>query len=85
MLIVAQWETARLAGIPVLAMVLAALVVGFRDRELPAWFRWVSVAFLIPLAVALVPAVGPSGGLAVLGTLWVVVASVFFAVERIRK
>ncbi len=85
MLVVAQWETARLAGVPVLAMVLAALVAGFRGRELPTWFRWLSVVFLIPLVLALVPAVGPSGALALLGTLWVVVASVFFAVERLRK
>ena len=82
-LILAHWDTARLVGVPVLGMVLATLVVGLRDSAaFPAWFRWATVVFLIPLVIALVPAVGPSGGLAVLGSMWIVVASVLFALER---
>ena len=84
-LVTEGWETARLLGVPVLGMVVATLVAASRDRNaFPRWFRWVTAAFLVPLVVALVPAVGPSGGLAVIGSMWVPLASVLFVVERER-
>jgi hypothetical protein len=80
-LMTAGWDAARIAAAPFLVMVLAAVIAGFRFGVFPAWFRWLSLAFLVPLVAALAP-VGPAGIMGLLGVLWVLVASLLFASER---
>jgi hypothetical protein len=80
-LMTAGWDAARIAAAPLRVMVLAATVAGFRFGLFPAWFRWVSLGFLIPLVVALAP-VGPAGVMGFVGGLWVLIASLLLAFER---
>ncbi|MFD2090726.1 hypothetical protein [Blastococcus deserti] len=78
-LLTTGWESARIAAVPSLVMVTAAVIAGFGYGLFPRWFRWFSVAMLVPLVVALTP-VGPSGLLGFLfGGLWVLVASLLIA------
>ncbi len=74
------WETARIAAVPFLAMVAAAVVAGRSSEVFPAWIRWFSVAMLVPLVLALAP-VGPAGLRGLLGTVWVLVASLVLAAD----
>ena len=80
-LLTTGWDSARVGAAPLLVMVLAAAIAGFRFGLFPVWFRWVSLAFLVPLVVALAP-VGPAGVMGFVGGLWVVTASLLFAFER---
>ena len=77
------WDTARVAAVPLLAMVAAAVVAGIGSEIFPRWFRWFSAAVLVPLATALTP-VGPAGLLGMLGMVWVLVASLMFAADAGR-
>ncbi len=80
-LLTTGWEGARIAAVPSLVMVTAAVIAGFRFWLFPRWFRWFSVAMLVPLVVALTP-IGPSGLLGFLfGGLWVLVTSLLLATE----
>lgn len=74
------WETARIAAVPFLAMVSAAVVAGLGSDVFPGWFRWFSAVMLVPLVLALAP-VGPAGLLGLLGTVWVLVASLLLAAD----
>ena len=74
------WDSARIAAVPWLVMVLAAVIAGTRSGVFPVWFRWVSLAFAVPLVLALAP-VGPAGVLGPLGGFWVVTASLVVASE----
>ena len=76
----AGWETARILAVPFLAMVAAAVVAGIGSDAFPAEFRWFSVAMLVPLVLAFSP-VGPAGLLGLLGTVWVLVASLVLAAD----
>ncbi|MGY1835279.1 hypothetical protein ACI79P_09230 [Blastococcus sp. SYSU DS0510] len=83
-LLTTGWESARLAAVPSLVMVLAVVVAGFGSGSFPRWFTWFSAATLVPLLVALT-AVGPSGLLGfVFGGLWLVVTSLLLAREAPR-
>ena len=73
------WESARIAAVPSLVMVTAAVIAGFGYGLFPRWFRWFSAAMLVPLLIALTP-MGPAGLLGFLfGGLWVVVTSLLLA------
>ncbi|MFG1813324.1 hypothetical protein ACGFIF_06105 [Kribbella sp. NPDC049174] len=49
---------------------------------LGAAFCWFSLAFTVVLAVALIP-IGPAGGIGLAGGIWVVVASLVLAFQRV--
>ena len=65
-------------------MVTAAVVAGFGYGVFAGWFRWFSALMLVPLVVALAP-VGSAGLLGfAFGGLWVLVASLHFAMQAAR-
>ncbi|WP_448613889.1 hypothetical protein [Modestobacter sp. URMC 112] len=81
-LLTAGWESARIGAVPSLVMVTAAVVAGFGYGVFAGWFRWFSALMLVPLVVALAP-VGPAGLLGFTsGGLWVLVASLHFAMQE---
>lgn len=84
-LVTTGWESARILAVPSLIMVTATVLAGFGYGIFPRWFRWFSAAMLVPLVIALAP-VGPAGLLGFFfGGLWVLVTSLFFAMESAAR
>ena len=80
MVLIMQWDTARVAVPPFLATVAAATLAGFRYGVFDRAFCWFSLVFTVLLTAALVP-VGPAGLMGVAGGLWIVVASLVLTFE----
>jgi hypothetical protein len=77
-LLVAGWETARLAVGPYLVVVGAATLAGYRHQVFGRRFTTVGLLFTVLLIFGLFPA-SPAGVMGMLATLWVFLASLVIA------
>jgi hypothetical protein len=80
-LLTSGWDTARLIAAPYLPLVAVTALAGFTSGALPRWFTWFSAAMVVLVCLSFSP-VGPAGVLGLTGTVWVVVASLYFAAAR---
>jgi hypothetical protein len=78
MLLLASWDTARVATSPHAVMIGACAFAGLRFRVFPRWLTFVSIVLCVLSVLAMLPS-GPAGGAAMLGALWVLLASVHLA------
>jgi hypothetical protein len=77
-LLVSDWESARTAVGPYLAMVGAATVAGFRHHAFGRWFNAFGLVFTVLLVLGLFPT-SPAGLMGLLATMWVACASLVIA------
>ncbi|MFC7876735.1 hypothetical protein [Isoptericola sp. NPDC057391] len=77
-LMVAGWETARVAVAPYLVLVGAATLAGRRGGALPAGINAFGVVFVVLLALGFVPG-SPAGLLGTVGSVWVTVVALALA------
>lgn len=81
MLLLAGWDTARVATAPNAVMIGASALAGWRYGVVPRWLVLLSAALLLLSVVGMLP-FGPAGGSALLGGLWILVTSLHLALAR---
>jgi hypothetical protein len=81
LLILASWDSARVAAAPFAAMLAACALAGIRHGAFPRWLNVLTLVFLALTLVGLLP-FGPAGLFGMVGGGWVLIASVYLAVTR---
>jgi hypothetical protein len=79
-LLLAGWDTARVATAPNAVLISACMVAGWRYGLFPRSLTAFSAVLLLASIAGMFP-VGPAGGSALIGGLWIAVTSVYLALR----
>lgn len=81
MLLLAGWDTARVATAPNAVMMGACAIAGWRYGVFPRWLTAFSVLLVLLSIGGMLPS-GPAGGAALLGGVWMLVVSLHLALAK---